>query len=280
MCYRHLQAHTEVVSRWIADTGTHDLSRESASKRPRLDTNDQASQEYYDCITEELGSIMHRPGTWGERTDTLLAKILARSRLATSDGSEQEVLYLSGEAAGQRLELGTIETPIVTTGQQPFRWADGARPIEQFLRWMVYLDQDVSVQKTTRSVKTPSCEVEKLRAVQGRFIPGQPSDDPWNCLDLYSPLPATLPLFLNGENCQLLSQIRDGFLGGSAGRIEAPASQWNRWRHVLEWGLLAEGGHNTGPHRDSHGFSTWLTVQEGCILFGWLSRPSATELAA
>jgi hypothetical protein len=49
------------------------------------------------------------------------------------------------------------------------------------------------------------------------------------------------------------------------------------WRDILEWALLAEGGHNTAPHTDSHGLATWITVQEGSFGFGWMSDPSQQE---
>lgn len=45
----------------------------------------------------------------------------------------------------------------------------------------------------------------------------------------------------------------------------------------MDWALIC-GGHNTGPYMDSHGFSTWLTVQEGRVGFGWMSRPTKQEL--
>ncbi len=66
-------------------------------------------------------------------------------------------------------------------------------------------------------------------------------------------------------------------MGSSAERPVASAEDWNTWRNVTEWALLSEGGHNTAPHMDSHGYSTWITVQEGHIGFGWMSRPTREE---
>ncbi|KAK0727627.1 hypothetical protein B0T26DRAFT_603930, partial [Lasiosphaeria miniovina] len=53
--------------------------------------------------------------------------------------------------------------------------------------------------------------------------------------------------------------------------------EWNEWKNVLEWVLLSEGGHNTAPHMDSHGFATWITPQEGSVGFGWMSCPTEEE---
>ncbi|KAK4159453.1 hypothetical protein QBC43DRAFT_129031 [Cladorrhinum sp. PSN259] len=56
----------------------------------------------------------------------------------------------------------------------------------------------------------------------------------------------------------------------STRRIEAPLRQWVDWKNVLEWVLLSEGGHNTAPYMDSHGYATWITVLEGMFGFGWM----------
>jgi hypothetical protein len=80
--------------------------------------------------------------------------------------------------------------------------------------------------------------------------------------NLQSPLPQSiLPNFLTGENCQLLLLVRNTVLmENSAERVVASTQGWNEWKNVLEWVLMSEGGHNTAPHMDSHGFGTWLTV--------------------
>jgi hypothetical protein len=87
-----------------------------------------------------------------------------------------------------------------------------------------------------------------------------------------------MPKFLSGENCQLLLRVRDAVLGGSSGeRTVAAKEKWNEWLNVMDWVLMSEGGHNTAPHTDSHGLSTWITVQEGLFGFGWLSKPTKEE---
>jgi hypothetical protein len=91
-------------------------------------------------------------------------------------------------------------------------------------------------------------------------------------------VPNTLPDFLAGQNCQLLTQIRDNVLDqGSAERPRGSAAEWAEWRDIERWALLSEGGYCTAPHTDSHGFATWITIQEGLFGFVWLSRPSPEQ---
>jgi hypothetical protein len=87
-----------------------------------------------------------------------------------------------------------------------------------------------------------------------------------------------LPSFLGGENCQLLPRVRDAVLMGTrAERIVISSDEWKEWRDILEWVLISEGGNDTAPHTDSHGLSTWITVQKGQVGFGWMSRPTPEE---
>ncbi|KAH6983714.1 hypothetical protein EDB80DRAFT_691559 [Ilyonectria destructans] len=140
------------------------------------------------------------------------------------------------------------------------------------------LDRTVSIQVPSRSSLKESFETKTILEVRNRFLSQRPTNDPWNLLNLQSPLCSTLPSFLEGENCQLLLRVRDAVLmGSSAQRIAASGEDWNTWRNVTEWTLLSEGGHHTEPHMDSDGYSTWITAQEGDIGFGWMSHPSQQE---
>ena len=86
---------------------------------------------------------------------------------------------------------------------------------------------------------------------------------------------------LIGENCQLLSRIRDEVLrGDTVDRTVASREDWNQWKDVEHWVLLAQAGALTLRHQDSHGFSTWITVQKGRVGVGWMSRPTDQELRA
>lgn len=121
------------------------------------------------------------------------------------------------------------------------------------------------------------CKQMTLHDVRKSFLNN--SDRRLNVLEMRNPLPrSTLPRFLTGEDCQLLSQIRDVVLDDStAQRISAPAKKWKEWKDDEEWILLAQGGALTLTHQDSCGKATWLTVQEGLVGFGWMSRPTEEE---
>lgn len=218
----------------------------------------------------------------GETTNRLVHTILSKCQHPNTDPAKGPVDadLFNGEEALQAMERGTQKRPMFTEGQQQFRWNDNdGRPIEQLFQRMEILSRHVSVQVPSRSFDTTSFDKKSLGDIKSRFLRNAPSEDPWNILDLRSPLPhSILPSFLTGENCQLLPRIRDFLLEGhSAERTKASREEWNEWTELLEWVLVSEGGHNTSPHMDSHGWSTWITIQEGEFGFGWLSRPTDEE---
>jgi len=213
----------------------------------------------------------------GDCTGRLVLRLL---QLCQSP-DETEAYVLTGQEAAARMEAGPPDCPIFTEGQQLFSWAPDSRPIEQMFRRMENLDRSVSVQVPSRKSHYRTFEKHKLLEIQQRFLESgnMENDDPWNILDLSNPLPpTTMPKFLAGENCQLLPRVRDAVLGGSSGeRTVAAKEKWNEWLNIMDWVLMSEGGHHTAPHTDSHGLSTWITVQEGLFGFGWLSKPTKEE---
>ncbi|KAH0421178.1 hypothetical protein CcaCcLH18_13596 [Colletotrichum camelliae] len=232
-------------------------------------------------LQERLARSKSFLNTHGEESDKLVYKILQNAQQPQTDEScgEADAIFCTAGEATRRVESGSSDVPIFTESQQQFRWNGRDRPIEELFRRMEDLDRSVSVQVPSRSSSLRSFESRKLSQVRDRFLNKLDTDDPWNILDLRSPLPPSiLPTFLTGENCQLLPRVRDMVLTGRrAERAVASGEQWNEWRDVLEWVLLSEGGHNTAPHIDSHGLGTWITAQEGYIGFGWMSRPTRQE---
>ncbi|KAK3936722.1 ATP synthase subunit alpha [Diplogelasinospora grovesii] len=221
----------------------------------------------------------------GKETDKLVRKLLEKVEQPNTDSSQGVVdaFFCTGDEAASLVEAGSSgDAPIITEGQQQFRWSNRDRPIAQLFRRMGGLDKSVSVQIPSRKPTTKSFAVRKLSVVRERFLNQEATRDPWNILDLQSPLPQSiLPNFLTGEDCQLLLLVRNTVLmENSAERVVASTQEWNEWKNVLEWVLMSEGGHNTAPHMDSHGFGTWLTVQEGRIGFGWMSCPTSEEREA
>jgi hypothetical protein len=217
----------------------------------------------------------------GKETDELIYKLLEKAEHPNTESSKGivEALFCTGDEATSLAESGSPhDAPIITEGQQQFRWSKGDRPIAQLFRRMGFLDKWVSVQIPSRSSNSQSFEVRKLSEVRKRFLAQEDTNDPWNILDMQNPVPQPIPSHLTGENCQLLLQVRNAVLmEDSAERVIASTQEWKEWKNVLDWVLLSEGGHNTAPHTDSHGFATWITVQEGSVGFGWMSCPTEDE---
>ncbi|KAL5408044.1 hypothetical protein PMIN04_011533 [Paraphaeosphaeria minitans] len=221
--------------------------------------------------------------TWGELNAQGMHALLIRARQPVTTGAEsgKEAYFSTSEEAERRLEPhAVLHGPIITENQQQFRWdSHNGRPIEQLFRRMGNSDRSVSVQRSSLSLQQPSFVPMRLGTVRDMFLENKISQDPLNVLDLRNPLPRSiLPSFLMGEDCQLLSRIRDTILeGATAERCSAPVAEWNRWRDDEDWALLAQGGAQTLTHQDGCGKATWLTVQEGQVGFGWLSCPSEEE---
>ncbi|KAF9733857.1 hypothetical protein PMIN04_013076 [Paraphaeosphaeria minitans] len=221
--------------------------------------------------------------TWGELNAQGMHALLRRARQPATTGAEsgKEALFSTSEEAERRLEPHTVlHGPIITENQQQFRWdSHKGRPIEQLFRRMGSSGRSVSVQRSSLSLQQPSFVPMRLGTVRDIFLENKISQDPLNVLDLRNPLPRSiLPSFLMGEDCQLLRRIRDTILeGATAERCSAPVAEWNQWRDDEDWALLAQGGAPTLTHQDGCGKATWLTVQEGQVGFGWLSRPSEEE---
>ncbi|KAK0613158.1 hypothetical protein B0T17DRAFT_593337 [Bombardia bombarda] len=254
-----------------------------ARDRPMHDRT--ADDTYRRRVLAELQekSSQHTPSrdSHGKETDELICKLLEKVEQPNTDRSKGavEALLCAGDEAASLAESGSPhDAPIITEGQQQFQWSKGDRAIVQLFRRMGFLDKSVSVQVPSRNSSAQSYKVQKLSEVRKRFLSQDGTDDPWNILDLQSPLPQSMPNFLTGENCQLLLQVRNAVLmEESAERVVASTQEWNEWKNVLDWVLLSEGGHNTAPHMDSHGFATWITAQEGSIGFGWMSCPTDKE---
>lgn len=252
-------------------------------RRPHIDLgfDEQFRLQVMRELAHSFSDLKEDDWSRGETTNRYIHKILSRCQHPNNDPRKGAVDagFLSGQEAADAIERGTERIPIFTEGQQPFQWKNGTRPIAQLFGRMEDLTREVSVQIPSHNFEKPSYQTKSLAEIQERFLSESPSPDPWNILDLRSPLPPMiLPDFLTGENCQVLSRIRDSLLEGhTAERTRANRDDWNEWTDLLEWVLMSEGGHNTAPHMDSHGWSTWITIQEGNFGFGWLSRPTDKE---
>lgn len=243
-------------------------------------------QQVLNQLGERIRLKVAKPDSWEEMNDTAMFQLVSSATQPNLGGEDDEVdaYFLSSEEAAARIECTErqLRVPIITYNQQQFRWTRGAgRPIEQFFRRMEGLDQMVSVQIPSLSIHGPSFSQMRLSVVKERFLSDDFTNDRWNLLDLGCSLPGILPNFLIGENCQLLPTIRNEALRGDTfDRTLASCKQWNEWKDIEHWALLAQSGALTLRHQDSHGFATWITGQEGLIGVGWMSRPTVEESRA
>jgi hypothetical protein len=223
------------------------------------------------------------PKTWGQWNDNRMYALLSQARrpVTSGCGDEMEAYYFTGAEAEDRLDSCVVlHGPIITENQQQFKWKDNRLPTEQLFRRLGNLDREVAVQKSSRSLREASCVKMQLSSVQYEFQKNGVSQDSLNVLRMGSPLPRSiLPSFLTGEDCQLLGRIRDAVLDGNSNeRCAASIGEWQQWKDVEDWVLLAQGGAQTLLHQYSCGKATWLTVQQGPIGFGWISRPTQEEI--
>ena len=138
-----------------------------------------------------------------------------------------------------------------------------------------------SVQMPSLSTRRPSHSRTRLSVVKEKLLSDNYISDRWNLLDLECSLSGILPNFLMGEDCQLLSAVRNEALRGDTfDRPLASSKEWNEWKDMEHRALLTQAGALTLRHQDSHGFSTWITFQEGRIRIGWMSCPTQHELRA
>jgi hypothetical protein len=132
--------------------------------------------------------------------------------------------------------------------------------------------QDPSIRLARNKAHVREVTIKQLR---DRFSePKTKSSIPWNCLELATHVDDGLrPPFLSTEDCRLLTKIKLPSSSDSASRRGYEPG----WKEVEKWALLAQAGSLTEPHQDSHGYSTYITVNQGAMGFGWLSNPTPAE---
>lgn len=213
--------------------------------------------------------IKSRGKMFGDRQNERILGLLEEA----SPAKDNEGLFLSGLEASRMLSTGSFqEYPIFTEGQQPLP----LQSIQQFLG--EYYDDETKVFIQDPSVKLSEghnlTREVAIGQVKKRLLEGKSKGRPWNCLELATHVEDGLrPKFLSGEDSRLLTKLKLEQAGDYAGRRSYPQG----YKEVEKWALLAEAGALTEPHQDSHGFSTYITVNEGNVGFGWLCMPSDEE---
>nr|POE78484.1 hypothetical protein CFP56_60716 [Quercus suber] len=242
--------------------------RSTTDRAPLHDiVGDRAFVEALKCVLEKQST--HKLSTWMKWS---CRRVLGLLEIAEPPNGT-EALFLSGDDATKQLSCSSqFDGPIFAEGQQTL----DLQSLDDFFDEQYDDDATVFVQVPSVPLSSKSwCQAKKMSEVKEHFA--QPVGSyPWNLLELASHIEdGTRPRFLNQENCRLLTKIkfpgkksaaRNGYLPG--------------WKEVEKWVLVAEAGAVTGPHQDSHGFNTYITVQQGLVGFGWLSNPTPDERAA
>ncbi|KAF2212048.1 hypothetical protein CERZMDRAFT_97963 [Cercospora zeae-maydis SCOH1-5] len=258
-----------VMSYMPAPAASHtDLLR---NVRPVRD--EEGDRRYIEAMMLELqASVKEKRNTVHKRSAGRILDLLSMAEFPAAD----EAKFLSRDEALAEVEPGKFfNGPIITAEQQPLSLSNVSEFLGEYYENSVKAhiqDSGASTGKTGSSVRTVS-----MRQVKERFSSGKPENYPWNLLELATHHDDGLrPLFLSNEDCRLITKLK----------IPQSADETRRrkyepgFKDVEKWALLAQAGALTEPHQDSHGYSTFITLNQGCIGFGWLSHPSAEERAA
>jgi len=193
-----------------------------------------------------------------------------------SPPQDGEALFLSDEEVAKQLDPDVyFSGPIITQDQQSLPLTS----VDEFLSEFYDNDVQVHVQDPAARVMRGGPHVRRVTIgqVKERFSDLTITDNPWNMLELTTHREDGLrPAFLNTEDCCLLGKLK---MPGETDTASRKGYQPG-WKEVEKWALVAQAGALTEPHQDSHGYSTYITVNQGIMGFGWLSNPTPAERAA
>lgn len=278
-------ATTQTDPMWWEDSNlaeTRDLSNSSQGAELGTScTNFQDSEEFKRLALEELGEVGDKT-CWGAESSRSCSHYLSRSccpAIALGNG-QVDAHFSTLDKAKELVDRITPDVPIFTRCSNAGSWKPNLRPIVD------YLTQMNMVQTKKRYVQKHSLDMtgESFTKVTqwdlvSHFVRedcGANGLDLWNALELENHLEQRhVPEFLNNSNCNLLVEMRkrsEGKRVAKKGRKGKKVEELPE-KDPLHFALIADGGMDTYPHTDGHGYSTFLTVQEGELIFGWLSRP-------
>ena len=187
--------------------------------------------------------------------------------------TSSEAVFLSGEEAAHQFEPN-VSFPgiIITENQQPLPLQN----ITQFLNEYYDDTAKVFIQDPTILISKDIAHVREISIgeLKKRFLNPNVRFLPWNCLELAAHVEDGIrPAFLNNEDCRLLTKLK---IPSSNDRADRRGFNPG-WKEVEKWALLAQGGALTEPHQDSHGYSTYITMNQGTMGFGWLANPTVED---
>ncbi|USW51764.1 Putative JmjC domain-containing protein [Septoria linicola] len=228
-------------------------------------------RRYVEAMMQELqGVIAQKRVTVHRRSAARIADLLSLADYP----DEEEAKFVSRDEALAELAPGKFfNGPIITAEQQPLPLSTTSQFLEEYYddNATVHIqDSSSSIGKTGTWARSVS-----MRQVKERFQQTRAADHcPWNMLELATHHDDGLrPSFLNNEDCRLITKLKiPDYADETRRRKYEPG-----WKEVEKWALLAEAGALTEPHQDSHGYSTFITFNQGCVGFGWLSNPSKQE---
>ncbi|KAI6980785.1 hypothetical protein KC355_g11033, partial [Hortaea werneckii] len=187
----------------------------------------------------------------------------------------EALVCVDGEQAAQQLKANVYyPNPIFIAGQQSLP----LQTVDSFLSEMYDDNVEVHVQDPDLEVANGAQHIKRVTIGKVKEHFAKPCNgSPWNLLELATHYDEGIrPGFLNSEDCRLLTKLKFPNRGDTASRKGYDPG----WKEVEKWALIAQAGALTEPHQDSHGYSTFITINQGIFGYGWLSNPTAEERAA
>ncbi|KAI7087689.1 hypothetical protein KC356_g4000 [Hortaea werneckii] len=187
----------------------------------------------------------------------------------------EALVCFDGEQAAQQLEANVYyPNPIFIAGQQSLP----LQTVDSFLSEIYDHNMEVHVQDPDLKVANGAQHIKRVTIGKVKEHFAKPCNgSPWNLLELATHYDEGIrPAFLNSEDCRLLTKLKFPNRGDTASRKGYDPG----WKEVEKWALIAQAGALTEPHQDSHGYSTFITINQGIFGYGWLSNPTAEDRAA
>ncbi|RMZ16273.1 hypothetical protein D0860_01097 [Hortaea werneckii] len=187
----------------------------------------------------------------------------------------EALVCVDGEQAAQQLEANVYyPNPIFIAGQQSLP----LQTVDSFLSEMYDDKMEVHAQDPDLKVANGAQHIRRVTIGTVKEHFAKPCNgSPWNLLELATHYDEGIrPGFLNSEDCRLLTKLKFPNRGDTASRKGYDPG----WKEVEKWALIAQAGALTEPHQDSHGYNTFITINQGIFGYGWLSNPTAEERAA
>ncbi|KAI7124343.1 hypothetical protein KC343_g5301, partial [Hortaea werneckii] len=187
----------------------------------------------------------------------------------------EALVCVDSEQAAQQLEANVYyPNPIFIAGQQSLP----LQTVDSFLSEMYDDKMEVHVQDPDLKVANGAQHIKRVTIGKVKEHFAKPCNgSPWNLLELATHYDEGIrPSFLNSEDCRLLTKLKFPNRGDTASRKGYDPG----WKEVEKWALIAQAGALTEPHQDSHGYSTFITINQGIFGYGWLSNPTGEQRAA